>query len=53
MVALVKFRDVVNSEDENVGHTMMTTIVKVVDQSDGIERMIIPSILPRRKPSPL
>ena len=50
---LSEFRSMVTSEDKNVGHPMMATIMKVVDQSCGMERMIIPSIVPKRKPSPL
>ena len=50
---LSEFRSMVTSEDKNVGHPMMATIMKVVDQSSGMERMIIPSIVPKRKPSPL
>jgi hypothetical protein len=38
------------SEDKNVGHPMMAQIMKVVDQSCRMERMILPSIVPKRKP---
>ena len=50
---LREFKTMVMSEDKNVGHPMMAQIMKVVDQSCGMERMILPSIVPKRKPSPL
>ena len=50
---LREFKNMVMSEDKNVGHPMMAQIMKVVDQSFGMERMILPSIVPKRKPSPL
>lgn len=50
---LREFKNMVESEDKNVGHPMMAQIMKVVDQSFGMERMILPSIVPKRKPSPL
>lgn len=50
---LSEFKTMVMSKDKNVGHPMMAQIMKVVDQSCGMERMILPSIVPKRKPSPL
>lgn len=50
---LDNYRAFVHDEDPKVGHPMMSQIMKVVDSSSSLERMIIPSIVPGRKLSPL
>ena len=47
------YRDMVHSKDSNIGHPMMSRVMDVVDSSSEIERMIVPSIVPGRKHSPL
>jgi len=50
---LAEYRDMVQSDDSNIGHPMMSRIMEVVDQSSNIQRMIVPSVVPGRKLSPL
>lgn len=50
-VPLSEYRNMVQSYDG--GHPMMATIMKVLDQSDSIQRTIVPSVVPGRKPSPI
>ena len=50
---MVDYRNMVFSEDKNVGHPMMQRIVEVLDNSSQIERFVVPSIVPGRKQSPL
>jgi ADP-ribose pyrophosphatase YjhB (NUDIX family) len=50
-----EYRDMVNSEDSEVGHPMMKQIMKIVEQSEqnDIQKTIISSVVPGRKPSPV
>ena len=50
---LDEYRKMVHSKDSNIGHPMMSRVMDVVDSSSEIERMIVPSIVPGRKHSPL
>jgi hypothetical protein len=51
---LSEFRDMVNNDDVKIGHPMMARIMKVLDSDrGGMERTIIPSVVPGRRPSPL
>ncbi|KAL7543117.1 hypothetical protein ACHAXR_012416 [Thalassiosira sp. AJA248-18] len=58
---LSEYREMVNSEDSKKGHPMMKTIMQVVDQGldeggwevTDIQRMIVTSVVPGRKPSPV
>jgi ADP-ribose pyrophosphatase YjhB (NUDIX family) len=50
-----EYRDMVNSEDPQVGHPMMKQIMKIVEQSEqnDIQKTIVSSVVPGRKPSPV
>ena len=54
---LDEYRNMVSSDDSKIGHPMMIQVMKIVDQGDGketdIQRMIVPSVVPGRKRSPL
>lgn len=50
---LGEYRNMVQSDDSKIGHPMMSQVMKCVDKSSDIQRMIVPSVVPGRKPSPL
>ena len=51
---LSEFRNMVTSDDVKIGHPMMARIMEVLDSDrGGMERTIIPSVVPGRRPSPL
>ena len=52
-INLHEYREMVNNSDINIGHPMMSQVMKVVDQKSSIERLIVPSVVPGRKSSPL
>mmetsp|Transcript_17797 Transcript_17797/g.41496 ORF Transcript_17797/g.41496 Transcript_17797/m.41496 type:complete len:324 (-) Transcript_17797:69-1040(-) len=50
-----EYRDMVNSDDDNVRHPMMQRIMDLVDQGadHDIQRTVLSSVVPGRKSSPL
>ena len=50
-----EYREMVNSDDENVRHPMMQQIMKLVDQGPDhdMQRTVLSSVVPGRKSSPL
>ena len=48
-----EYRDMVFSEDSKVGHPMMRQIMKIVDSKGDIQKTIVPSVVPGRRPSPV
>lgn len=50
-VPLSEYRDMVNGKDGGQGHPMMKHVVEVLDADRRIERTVVNSIVPGRKPN--